>query len=96
MTVASAILTAMSVCNRIFGFTLKSYIITALGEVLFIAWMLPLAYAIAPSFFQPYMYTIGALSLGGWAASHFYFHEVITYTHYIGVVLILIGSALLA
>lgn len=96
MGVASIILTVMSVCNRLFGFTLKSYLITAICEILFVAWMLPLGYKLAPSFFQPYMFTIGTLSLGGWVASVFYFHEAITYAHYIGVILILVGSALLA
>lgn len=96
MGLASIILTLMSVANRYYGFTLKSYFITLFAEMFFIAWMLPLGYKLAPTFFQPYMFTIGALSLGGWLSSVFFFHEVITIYHYMGVLLILIGSALLA
>lgn len=95
MIAASIVLSLVSAYMRVGGFNFKTYAVYCFFILSCTGWMLPLGYSLAPSFYQAYMFTIGALSFLGWLISVIYFKEAITSVHYIGIVLVLVGSALL-
>ena len=59
------------------------------------AWMMPMAYNLAPSFLQPRFLAIALLSLFGFLASFVYFKEAITWYNYLGMLFAIGGSILL-
>lgn len=95
MTIAIIVLTLAQIPSRVLGLTMVSYAILALSQLSLTSWLIPLSYAKAPTFFQPWVYSIGLLSIGGVVVSTLYFREVISTVQWIGLGLTALGSILL-
>jgi hypothetical protein len=95
MIAAMVIIQCMLIPARVLGLGWLSYSIIVLGECGFVAWLLPLAFSKAPSFFQAWMTGVLLQTVTGTVSSIVYFKEVPTVKHIIGTVLGLIGAGLL-
>ena len=89
------LISATQFCNRYYGLSWNAYLIYTAVCVLVTGWVLPLSYEKAPSLFHPWFLSIGLLSICGFLGSRYLFHDSVSTHHYIGVVIILIGSAIL-
>jgi hypothetical protein len=85
----------MLIPARMLGLTWLSYSIIVMGECGFVAWLLPLAFSKAPSFFQAWMAGVVLQTVTGTLSSLLIFKEVPTIKHIIGTVLGLIGAGML-
>lgn len=81
--------------GRIYGFTLKPYLIYVGFAICVTGWIFPLSFSIAPSFLQAYFVQLGSLCIFGFLTSLYYFKEVLPWFNYLGAVLIIIGACLL-
>jgi hypothetical protein len=96
MLCCSIVLTTLQIILRKYGLCWTSYFWYCLGCCGLLGWLMPIGYSKAPSFFLAYFIAIACLSILGWAASVFYFKETITSLQIVGILIILVGSALLA
>jgi drug/metabolite transporter (DMT)-like permease len=84
------------VVNRRLGLCLTSYLYYSLISVCFTAWMLPLSYQKAPSFFQPWFLGLITLNVFGMMGSVFYFHETVNWYNWLGALISILGCVLIA
>jgi hypothetical protein len=95
-TIGTILIWITQVVNRVYGLCLwPSYIIYILICAGFTGWMSPLYFEKAPTFFQPYFFTIAGLSILGYFSSVFYFKESISAINLTGAAIALIGAALI-
>jgi uncharacterized membrane protein len=93
---SAVIITVTQVVFRAQGVTVASYVWYALGAVAGTGWMLPIAYARAPSFAQPYFLSQALIMVFGLAASALYFSEALTPGQWAGIALTALGAVLIA
>ncbi len=73
------------VSNRYFGFSILGFLSYSSIMIGICAWLLPLSYSLAPTFFSVYFLGIICLSIFGVIGSNLIFHETISLTNYIGI-----------
>jgi uncharacterized membrane protein len=95
MTIAMAALTLSQIPCRVLGLTWLSYWTIVVTELSLVAWLLPLGYKAAPSFFSAWFYSLACLSIGGVASSVWYFKEQISPSMWLGCALTLLGAILI-
>lgn len=83
------------VSNRYFGLSFFGVFNYVAITALFLSWMLPLSYQLAPSFFQPYFLGIIMLTIFGLVGSNFLFNDSISWINYLGIFISLIGCILI-
>lgn len=86
---------AVQILFRQTGLNITNYILYCLICCGFTGWAIPICYLKAPSFIQPYFFSIGVLTILGFIGSFMIFKEMISLYNYVGIVLTIIGSVLI-
>ena len=83
------------VSNRYFGLSMLG-VLNYIGiTAIFLSWLLPLSYQLAPSFFQPYFLGIIMLTIFGLIGGNIFFNDNISVVNYLGIFISFIGCILI-
>ena len=93
--IGSACIMYSQAAGKIYGFTLKPYLIYVGLAICITGWIFPLAFSMSPSFLQCYFVQMGSVAIMGLVASVMYFKETLPWWNYLGAAFIMIGACLL-
>lgn len=94
-TVSIIFIGAAQFVNRHYGMSWQAYVIYSCICLFVTGWSLPLGYQLAPSLLHAWFLGIALLSIIGFLGSYFIFHDPVSIHHYVGAIIVLIGSTVL-